>query len=78
MESTMDLESLDPRNLTAANFAEIQRRLGLTDIDLAKQLGMQERSGERRVRRIKRGSIECPEWMALKLIALLKSLRAGQ
>ena len=75
LDPPMNLDRLNPANLDPAEFAEMQRRLGLSDADLATQLGLSEKNGKTRIREIKRGARACSEAMALNLIAMLRDHR---
>ena len=77
LEPPMNLDRLNPANLNPADFAEMQRRLGLSDADLATTLGLSVKNGKTRIREIKRGARTCSEAMALKLIAMLRERRDG-
>lgn len=67
----MTMENIDPRKMTASQFASIQRRLGLSDRQLAEALGFSAKNGPTRIRLIKRGQYQCSEVAAEKLISLL-------
>ena len=75
LEPPMNLDRLNPAKLEPADFAEMQRRLGLSDADLATTLGLSEKNGKTRIREIKRGARACSEAMALNLITMLRSHR---
>lgn len=59
------------RTLSAKEFSEIQRKLGMSDAELAAALHLSPINGKTRVRRIKRGKLRCSEVMAQAMLNLL-------
>ena len=65
---------LEP-SLTAEQFRIAQRELGLSDRDLADNLGLSPRNGKVTVRRIKKDEIPCSGPISTAMVAFLEGFR---
>lgn len=71
----MNASDLREPELTADQFAIAQRELGLSDRELANNLGLSPQNGDVTVRKIKNDKIPCSGPIACAMVAFLQGFR---
>ena len=71
----IDPEMIREPALSAELFARAQKELGLSDRQLAANLGLSPRNGHLTIRRIKKGEIPCSGPIASAVVAFLQGFR---
>lgn len=71
----MNPEKIREPALTAEEFRLAQRQLGLTDRELADNLGLSPKNGRLMVRRIKNDEIPCSGPISAAVVAFLQGFR---